>query len=240
MNYTKVVFIIILSFPYRSFCWDAPGYLGKKTSVGAYVCYMSDYFAKSQSLDTRDYHFNQKSILSPTLLFSLQLSRVISDKVELSFQAEHLRYGISALDKSNMYQHVLSNGNNAIYSRSSGMNYKLIARIYRDYSPPLGNYYGFGISFLNQRLTMVDYYNNDNLIQKVYDIGVCYEIGVKRHIGYNLILDYGIEGTFYLNAKLNDQLASASNFFESSIENNKKTYGRRNLVNFKLGLNYIF
>jgi hypothetical protein len=241
MRINKLLFTLLLFVPLFSFGIKAPGYLGKKTQIGAYVCYMPDYLSLRDG-DTRDYKFNKKSLFMPSLLYNFQGSRVVSNQVDLSLQVGFLRYGITSPNDEIFFQQpILSNGNDAVYSRASGMTYKFIARINRDFQSPLGNYHGYGIAILNQKVEMVDKFENTNELGNVSDVGLCFETGTRRHIGANLILDLGIEATLFINGfSQNSQDLGTSLFKDYSLDMNRKIYARRNIVNFKLGLNYIF
>jgi hypothetical protein len=45
MHTNKLLLIILMFVPLFSFGTKAPGYLGKKTQIGAYICYMPDYLS---------------------------------------------------------------------------------------------------------------------------------------------------------------------------------------------------
>ncbi len=241
MHTNKLLFTLLIFVPFFSFGTKAPGYIGKKTQIGAYVCYMPDYLSIRDG-DTRDFKFNKKSLFMPSLLYNFQVSRVVSNKVDLSLQVGFLRYGITSPNNEIILQQaVLSNGNDAEYSRASGVTFKFIARLNRDFQSPLGNYHGYGIAVLNQNVEMVDKFENTNELAKISDVGLCYETGTRRHIGANLILDLGIEATLYINGfTQNSQDLGTTLFKDYSLFMNRKIYARRNIVNFKLGLNYIF
>ncbi len=241
MKIKKPYLFILYFVPTLLFGAKPPGYLGKKTLIGAYYCYMPDYYSPSNETP-RDFEFNQRSRLAPTFLTNFQVSRVISGKVDLSLQVGYHRYGLIGFDPSTMYNQLLSNGNLSAYSRTSGMTYKLIARVSTDYKSPLGRYFGLGLGRNLQKLEKVDQFGNFEKISKESDIGICYEVGTRRHVGYNLLLDIGLEGTFYFAAhdENNNTNIRQSDFIYQSITINKSIYGRRNLAYFKLGLNYIF
>jgi hypothetical protein len=240
MHTNKLLLIILMFVPLFSFGTKAPGYLGKKTQIGAYICYMPDYLSLRDG-DTRDYNFNKKSLFIPSILYNFQVSRVVSNKVDLSLQVGFLRYGIISPENEIFFQQpVLANGNEAVYSRASGMTYKFIARLNRDFQSPLGNYHGYGIAILNQNVEMVDKFENTNELAKISDVGLCFETGTRRHIGANLILDLGIEATLFINGFSPNNDGFDNDFKEYSLAMNRKIYARRNIANFKLGLNYIF
>jgi hypothetical protein len=166
---------------------------------------------------------------------------VVSNKVDLSLQVGFLRYGIISPENEIFFQQpVLANGNEAVYSRASGMTYKFIARLNRDFQSPLGNYHGYGIAILNQNVEMVDKFENTNELAKISDVGLCFETGTRRHIGANLILDLGIEATLFINGFSPNNDGFDNDFKEYTLAMNRKIYARRNIANFKLGLNYIF
>jgi hypothetical protein len=54
-------------------------------------------------------------------------------------------------------------------------------------------------------------------------------------------LDLGIDATLFINGFAQTSEGLGTSFFkEYSLAMNRKIYARRNIVNFKLGLNYIF
>lgn len=242
MKIKKLFFIIIFLFPTFLFGDNTPGYLGKKTLIGATICYMPDFYSSREDYYILDYENNQKSIWAPPLIYNFQVSRVIKPKVELGFQMGFYRYGIIGFDKSIMTDFFLTNGNLVSYSRASTRSYKVISRFSLDFKSPIGNYFGVGLSRLIQDLQLVDKMGNFQKLSKESDIGICYEYGTRRHIGHNFILDLGLEGAFYLaaNNTINNASTNETYIISQTFEMNKKIYYRRNLANFKLGLNYIF
>ena len=240
MHTNKFYITFLLLLPVFAYGANPPGYLGKKTLIGAYICYMPDYLSALQEDEPKDFQFNTRSIFSPGLVYNFQLSRIVSNNIDVSLQVGFLRYGIDEFQSGNMIMTKLVNGNEAKFSRAKSMNYKLIARFNQYFQSPLGYYNGAGLSLLNQNLEIVDDYGNSDDLTKVSDIGICYETGIRRHIGGNLILDLGLEFNFYINGFLNNKEEYSRDFEEYTLERNKKIYARRNLANFKLGLNYLF
>ncbi|MFY8019675.1 MAG: hypothetical protein ACOVP1_00705 [Bacteroidia bacterium] len=226
--------------PFLSIAAKPPGYLGKKNLIGAYICYMPDYISIKHGNAPRSFSFKEQSLFLPNFIYNFQASRVLANKVDLSMQMSFLRYGLIEYDADYMDPLTLNNGNQITYSRSSGFTSKLIIRISQDFQSPLGNYYGLGLGFLNQNVEMLDQFNNTDQIAVVNDMGLCYETGTRRHIGANLILDLGIEGTFFFNGFGQNNDGFDLQFKENSLAFNRRIYSRRNIANFKLGLNYIF
>ncbi|MFY8108049.1 MAG: hypothetical protein ACOVO9_03620 [Bacteroidia bacterium] len=240
MHTNKLAILILICIPFFSIGAKPPGYLGKKTMIGAYICYMPDYFSLRHGDDPRSFTFKEQSLFMPNFIYNFQASRVVANKVDLSLQTSFLRYGLVAYDEFNMDPLSLNNGNKITYSRSSGFTSKIVVRVNTDFQAPIGNYFGLGLGFLNQNVEMLDQFNNSDQIAVVNDMGICYETGTRRHIGSNLFLDLGLEGTFFLNGygQKNDEYYGR--FKEFTLASNRRIYARRNLANFKLGLNYIF
>ena len=240
MHTNKLAILLLICIPFFSIGAKPPGYLGKKTLIGATICYMPDYFSLRYDDAPKSFTMKEQSLFLPNFIYNFQISRVVANKVDLSAQVSFLRYGLIGYDEDNMDPLTLNNGNKVTYSRSSGFTSKLVVRFNKDFQAPLGNYFGMGLGFLNQNVEMLDQFNNVDQIAAVNDLGICYETGTRRHLGSNIFLDLGIEGTFFFNGFGQNNDVYFAKFKEVSLASNRRIYARRNIANFKLGLNYIF